>query len=120
MSQHRCVTYTLFWWGFIDAHGLKIQGEGQWGFCQILGGREYRGCENFGGRVHIFGVLLQFYSNSNYVLQILKLHIVLFKLEMIQTNNKLFYTEKKNYTNNYNTIKLPKRIYTKNKPETLI
>ncbi len=23
----------------IDAHGLKIQGEGQGGFCQILGGR---------------------------------------------------------------------------------
>jgi hypothetical protein len=34
----------------IDAHGLKIQGEGQGGFSQILGGRVYRGCENFGGR----------------------------------------------------------------------
>ncbi len=45
----------------IDAHGLKIQGEGQWDFCQILGGRVYRGCENFGGRVHLFGVLLHFY-----------------------------------------------------------
>jgi hypothetical protein len=22
-----------------------------------LGGRAYRGCENFGGRVHLFGVL---------------------------------------------------------------
>jgi hypothetical protein len=46
---------------FIDAHGLKIQREGQGGFCQILGGRVYRGCENFGGRVHLFGVLLHFY-----------------------------------------------------------
>ena len=27
------------------------------GFCQILGGRVYRGCENFWGRVHLFGVL---------------------------------------------------------------
>jgi hypothetical protein len=44
----------------IDAHGLKIQGEGQGGFCQILGGRVYRGCENFGGRVQFFGVLLNF------------------------------------------------------------
>ncbi len=44
----------------IDAHGLKIQGEGQGGFCQILGGRVYRGCENFGGRVQLFGVLLHF------------------------------------------------------------
>ncbi len=44
-----------------DAHGLKIQGEGHWGFCQILGGRVYSGCENFLGRVHLFGVLLHFY-----------------------------------------------------------
>jgi hypothetical protein len=36
-------------------------------------------------------------SNSNYLLQIRKLHMVLFKLEMIQANNKLFYTEKKLY-----------------------
>jgi hypothetical protein len=28
---------------------------------------------------------------SNYLLQILKLHMILFKLEMIQANNKLFY-----------------------------
>ncbi len=28
-----------------------------WGFCQILGGRVYRGCENLGGRLH----LLAFY-----------------------------------------------------------
>jgi hypothetical protein len=35
------------------------------------------------------------YSNSNYLFQILKLHMVLFKLEMIQAINKLFYTEKK-------------------------
>ncbi len=34
-------------------------------------------------------------SNSNYLFQILKLHKVLFKLEMILANNKLFYTEKK-------------------------
>ncbi len=45
----------------IDAHGLKIQREGQGGFCQILGGRVYRGCENFGERVQLFGVLLHFY-----------------------------------------------------------
>jgi hypothetical protein len=34
-------------------------------------------------------------SNSNYLLQILKLHMVLFKLEMIQAKNKLFFTGKK-------------------------
>ncbi len=45
----------------IDAHGLKFLGEGRGGFCQTLGGRVYRGCENFGGRVHLFGVLLHFY-----------------------------------------------------------
>ncbi len=39
--------------------------------------------------------------------QILKLHMVLFKLEMIQANTKLFFTEKKNHTNKSNTIKLP-------------
>ncbi len=48
---------------------------------------------------------------SNYLFQILKLHMVLFKLEMIQAINKLFYTEKKNNNNNNNpnksnTIKL--------------
>ncbi len=48
------------WMWIIDAHGLKIQGEGPWGFCQILGGRVYRGWENFRGRVHFFGFLLQF------------------------------------------------------------
>jgi hypothetical protein len=32
---------------------------------------------------------------SNYLFQIRQLHMVLFKLEMIQANNKLFYTEKK-------------------------
>jgi hypothetical protein len=42
----------------IDAHALKIQGEGPWGFCHFLGGRD---CKNFGGRVHLFGVLLHFY-----------------------------------------------------------
>jgi len=31
----------------IDAHGLKIQEEGPYGFCQILGGRVFRGCEKF-------------------------------------------------------------------------
>jgi hypothetical protein len=46
-------------------------------------------------------------SNSNYLFQIRKLHMVLFKLEMIQSNNKLFYTEKKIYTIKSNTIKLP-------------
>ncbi len=45
----------------------------------------------------------KFFSNSNYLLQIHKLHTVLFKLEMIQANNKLFYTEK-NYTTKSNTI----------------
>ena len=46
-------------------------------------------------------------SNSNYLFQIRKLHMVLFKLEMIQANTKLFFTEKKNHTNKSNTIKLP-------------
>ena len=32
---------------------------------------------------------------KNYLLQILKLHMVLFKLEMIQANTKLFFTEKR-------------------------
>ncbi len=36
---------------------------------------------------------------KNYLLQILKLHMVLFKLEMIQPNNKLFFTGK-NHTKN--------------------
>jgi hypothetical protein len=45
--------------------------------------------------------------NSNYLFQILKLHMVLFKLEMIQAINKLFYTERKNNnTNKSNIIKL--------------
>ncbi len=43
---------------------------------------------------------------QNYLLQILKLHMVLFKLEMIQANNKLFFTGK-NRTNKYTTFKLP-------------
>ncbi len=47
----------------IDAHGLKIQGEGPWGFCKNIGGRVYRGYENLLGRVHLFGVLLKFYKN---------------------------------------------------------
>ncbi len=46
--------------------------------------------------------------------------MVLFKLEMIQANNKLFYTEKKNYTTKSNTIKLPQIVYAITKPETLI
>ena len=57
-------------------------------------------------------------SNSNYLFQILKLHMVLFKLEMILANNKLFYTEKNN-TNKSNTIKLLYIFYTINKPKTL-
>ena len=36
-------------------------GEGPGGLCQILVGWVYRGCENFGGREHFFGVLLHFY-----------------------------------------------------------
>ena len=44
----------------------------------------------------IVSSVYSFYSsNSNYLLQIRKLHMVLFKLEMIQAINKLFYTEKK-------------------------
>ena len=43
---------------------------------------------------------------SNCLLQILKLHMVLFKLEMIQANNILFFTGK-NHTNKSNTITLP-------------
>ena len=47
--------------------------------------------------------------------------MVLFKLEMIQANNKLFYTEKKkNYTTKSNTIKLPQILYAITKPEPLI
>jgi hypothetical protein len=45
-------------------------------------------------------------SNSNCLLQILKLHMVLFKLEMIQANNKLFFTGK-NHTHKSNTFNLP-------------
>ena len=33
--------------------------------------------------------------------------MALFKLEMIQANNKLFFTGKKNHTYKSNTIKLP-------------
>ncbi len=61
------------------------------------------------GELFFFGIfqLLKFkfskISNSNYLLQILKLHMVLFKLEMIQANNKLFFTGK-NHTNKSNTI----------------
>jgi hypothetical protein len=33
-------------------------------------------------------------NDSNYLLQILKLHMILFKLQMIQANNKLFFTKK--------------------------
>jgi len=40
---------------------------------------------------------------KNYLLQILKLHMVLFKLEMIQANNKLFFTGK-NHTKNLNLL----------------
>ena len=44
----------------VDAHSLKFQGELE---CRCgLGGRVYKGCENFWGRVHLFGVLLHFYS----------------------------------------------------------
>jgi hypothetical protein len=50
----------------------------------------------------------------NYLLQILKLHMVLFKLKMLQANNKLFFTEKQNHTNKYNTIKLPEILSTIN------
>ncbi len=46
--------------------------------------------------------------------------MVLFKLEMIQANNKLYYTEKKNHTTKSNTIKLPQILYAITKPEPLI
>ncbi len=36
----------------------------------------------------------------NYLLQILKLHMAHFQLEMKRANKKLFYTEKKNHTKN--------------------
>jgi cell division septal protein FtsQ len=36
-----------------------------------------------------------------FLLQVLKLHMVLFKLEMIQVNNKLFFTENKIIQINY-------------------
>ena len=36
---------------------------------------------------------------KKYLLKILRLHVVLFKLEMIQANNKLFFTGK-NHTKN--------------------
>jgi hypothetical protein len=45
----------------IDAHSLKIQGEGPYGFGPFVGGRVYRGCENFGGMVYLFVFLLHFY-----------------------------------------------------------
>ena len=41
--------------------------------------------------------------------------MVLFKLEMIQANTKLFFTEKKNHRNRSNTIKLPLKPKTLNK-----
>jgi hypothetical protein len=44
--------------------------------------------------------------------------MVLFKLEMIQANNKLFNKEK-NHTNKSNTIKLLLIFYIINKPKTL-
>jgi hypothetical protein len=44
-----------------------------------------------------FQIWAFFKLNSNYLLQILKLNMVLFKLEMIHANNKLFFTEKKSY-----------------------
>ncbi len=56
---------------------------------------------------------------SNYLLQLRKLHMILFKLEMIEANSKLFYTEKNNTTKS-NTIKLPSILYAITKPETLI
>jgi hypothetical protein len=49
---------------------------------------------------HLFMIQLkhfciQIHSHSNYLFQILKLHMVLFKLEMIQANNNFFFTENK-------------------------
>jgi hypothetical protein len=46
--------------------------------------------------------------------------MVLFKLEMIQANNKLHRYTEKNYTTKSNTIKLPEILYAITKPETLI
>jgi hypothetical protein len=57
-------------------------------------------------RSHGLVVKVQTPTISNYVLHILKLHMVLLKLKMLQAKNKLFFTEK-NHTNKSNTIKLP-------------
>ncbi len=35
-----------------------------WGFCQILGGRVFRGCEHLWGRVHFLRVLVAFLLTS--------------------------------------------------------
>ncbi len=45
---------------YLDAHGLKIQGEGSWGFGQICGGRYIGVVRNLG--VHPYRVLLHFYD----------------------------------------------------------
>jgi hypothetical protein len=48
----------------IDAHGLKIQGEGPWGFCQILGGRVYRGLWKLWGEGTPFWCFIAFLLTS--------------------------------------------------------
>ncbi len=54
VSRSICTAYnSTSWISVYQSHGLKILREGPWGFCQILGGRINRGCENFGGRVHL-------------------------------------------------------------------
>ncbi len=52
------------WLSYIYAHGLKFQGEGRWGYCQILGGRVYRGCENFFGGGYTFLVFYCIFINK--------------------------------------------------------
>ncbi len=61
---------------------------------------------SYWGQKEIERIRIHWIQISNYLLQIHNLHMVLFKLEMMQANNKLFYTEK-NYTTKSNTIKLP-------------
>ncbi len=51
----------------IDAHGLKIQGEGQWGFCQIFGGRVHfypPPCVHLWGGVRKCGKSVTYYLNG--------------------------------------------------------
>ncbi len=50
-SPHRCTWF-------------ENPGGGSMRFCQILGGRAFKGCENVEGRVHLLGVLMTFLLTS--------------------------------------------------------